>query len=115
MRGVWRMIVTAWSNGNPNNVTGSGYGIRIKKIDRDRYFSKSNPEIIIRISNGPVINAPLSKSFWRKCSEIRHKEIGKWILHNINKGECRWEKGKPPVFLLEPLSGTEYKLSIARL
>ena len=62
--------VTAWSNGNPNPYTGSGYGIRINKADRDVYFNRRLPLVKIRLQGGPTIEVKPSDSFWRGCSDI---------------------------------------------
>lgn len=34
------MIVTGWNNGSPNNESGAGYGILIKKEERNRHFKR---------------------------------------------------------------------------
>ena len=132
------MKVSAWTNGRGNPATGSGYGIRIRKSDRDKYFDKNKPRIIIHLSNGKTISAYLSKSFWTTCPEVRHRRIGKWILKNITESECKpekhkpplfkrivrwifadyqrgvrkWEKGKPPQYNLIPISKEEFELTL---
>ena len=40
--------VTAWNNG-AHNQTGSGYGLKIAREDRDRYFDKSWSSIFITL------------------------------------------------------------------
>ena len=67
------MRVVGWNNGSPNNITGAGYGIRINKEDRDRYFQKAWKEVII-ILDGKEIKVNLSQSFWKKCTELRKKK-----------------------------------------
>lgn len=94
------MIATGWSNGNPNNITGSGYGIRIRKTDRDKYYKKDWTDIVIVFDNGNTVNVPLSTSFWNNWTELRSKEIGKWMIPNKFSS---WEKGNPPKFHLEYL------------
>ncbi len=105
------MQVTAWTNGNPNPYTGSGYGIRIKKDDRDVYFNRTRPHIKIRLRGGPTIEVKLSDSFWRGCSEIRNKEIGQWIINQLKTRKQKWVKGKPLKFNLNPLSPNEFELT----
>ena len=105
------MQVTAWTNGDPNPYTGSGYGIRIKKADRDVYFSRMRPHIKIHLRGGPTIEVKLSDSFWRGCSEIRKKEIGLWIINQLKKRGQKWVKGKPPKFNLIPISANEFELT----
>ena len=45
------IIVSAWKIGAPNIKTGSGYGIRIRLKDRDRYFSRDWNSVKIKIEN----------------------------------------------------------------
>jgi len=99
------MIVSAWNNGSYKK-TGGGYGIRIRKIDRDQYFEKKRDFITIQIDNEEVqIN--ISSSFWNKCPELRSEKIGKWL---INKGYQKWPKGKPPKFRLIPMNKYKFML-----
>ena len=75
-----RMIVVGWNNGSPNNRTGAGYGIRIKREDRDRYFQRRWPFVTIEAGKGNIIKVNLSSSFWKGCTELRSAKIGKWML-----------------------------------
>jgi len=73
------MIVTAWSNGRV------GYGIKIKKKDRDRFFKRSWKSVILQFENSPnqaKVNVA-KKSFWNlECRELIKKEIGDWLQNN---------------------------------
>jgi len=102
------MIVTGWNNGSPNIETGAGYGVRIKRKDRDRYFKKEWTKVIIELEGEGEIEVRLSKSFWRCCPELRCKEIGKWL---INNKLAPWKKGSPPKFELESKGNKKFKLS----
>lgn len=101
------MIVTGWKIGQPNNKTGAGYGIRISKKDRDRYFKKSWDSVEIEFEGGDVITVSLSDSFWKDCTELRSSKIGKWMLE---KGFAPWQKGKPPKIELIPVGERRFKL-----
>ena len=102
-----KIIVKGWNNGRPNNETGTGYGIRIKRKDIDRYFEEEWTSIIIELEGEGEIEVSLSNSFWRCCTEIRKKEIGKWM---IKKGYAPWPKGHPPAFELVPISNRRFRL-----
>jgi hypothetical protein len=100
------MIVTCWSNGRPRK-TGSGYGIKIRKYDRDRYFSKHWKSVIIIIPIIGKIVTSLSPSFWRECVEIRSKHIGLFFIHNkLHK----WRRGRPHALNLSRVGYNEFKL-----
>ncbi|NOX20122.1 MAG: hypothetical protein GXO99_02510 [Nitrospirae bacterium] len=103
------MKVKGWNNGSPNTITGAGYGIRInKKEDRDRYFQKTWKEVII-ILDDKKIKINLSQSFWKKCKELRKKEIGRWMLE---KGIAPWSKGNPPELELIPEEDNRFLLKL---
>jgi len=105
------MIVTGWNNGQPNNNTGAGYGLRISKKDRSKYFRKSWNSVKIELEDGEVVTVSLANSFWRNCTELRSSSIGKWMLE---KGFAPWQKGKPPKFELIPIGEMEFKVTSLR-
>ncbi len=74
------MIVVGWNNGSPNNRTGAGYGIRMVREDRDMYFQKTWPSVIIEFDTGDLLDVRLSDSFWRGCTELRNAKIGNGCL-----------------------------------
>jgi len=49
------MIVSGWKTGASNIKTGSGYGIRIKLKDRDKYFSRNWNSLKIEIVSNSYI------------------------------------------------------------
>ena len=61
------MIVVGWNNGSPNDRTGGGYGIRVTREDRDRYFQVGWPSVTIELDKENMIEVSLSDSFWRGC------------------------------------------------
>ncbi|MCE7556437.1 hypothetical protein [Aliivibrio fischeri] len=100
------MEVKVWTNGKPNYETGSGFGVRIARKDRDSNFLQSQP-IVRLLVDDEVVEVELTPSFWRKCHEIRHQKIGKWIVyHGLHKAS----KGYPNKLLLERTMSNEYKL-----
>ena len=103
------MVVTAWNNGKwlPS---GGGYGLRIIKADREKFFKSSWKTILIYIEDdlNPV-KVNLRLTFWQRCTEVRNMKIGQWL---IKKGYKRWEKGKPPEFDLTPLKNNSFKLNL---
>ncbi|EOW9174415.1 hypothetical protein [Vibrio cholerae] len=102
------MEVKVWTNGKPNYSTGAGFGIRIARADRENNFSQSQPNIKLLIDDA-VVDLQLTPSFWKKCHEIRHRKIGKWIVfHDLHKAL----KGHPNKLVLERTRPNEYKLCL---
>ena len=90
------MLVSAWNNGDYSK-TGAGYGLRISKKDKIRYFKQSWEKVIV-VLDGQEVHVNLTDSFWRNCKELRSQKISQWL---IEKGHNKWRKGKPPKFTLE--------------
>ena len=105
-----QIVVTAWSNGRPNLVTGAGLGVRVARRDRDAYFRRLWSEVTLRLGGGESVRVILSPAFWRGCSELRSAKIGQWMLEN---GVAPWPKGDPPRLRLEPTREAEFQLSMA--
>ena len=99
------MLVTGWNNGAFHK-TGAGYGIRISRKDRDRYFNKEWDYVIIQLDDEDV-RVNVSFSFWDECSELRNAKIGQWM---IRRGHQRWPKGSPPVFELILIRERKFRL-----
>jgi hypothetical protein len=102
------MIVKGWDNGSPNNSTGSGYGIRLSPSDRDKWFRQEWSHVTLHIEGGGEVEANLAPSFWRRCTELRHKGIGRFL---IDHGLAPWPKGSPPRLKLEHMGGRHFRLS----
>ena len=101
------MIVRAWNNGEWKD-DGNGYGIRISKDDRDKYFQRDWGSVRI-ILDDRVVEVSISESFWKRCPELRSKEIGLWLIKN---GLGKWPKYKPPKLKLEPMGERTFRLSL---
>jgi len=102
------MRVTGWTNGSPNPGTGAGYGVRINRADRHRYFSRDWPSVSLLLDGGHQVTVNVSASFWRGCPELRHKEIGRWLLA---RGLAPWPTGKPPTLELSPIGAQRFRLA----
>lgn len=104
------MLATAWNNG-AHHASGAGYGLKISKADRDRYFSNAWREVLVSLPGhkGPVA-VELSPAFWRNCTELRHQEIGRWLRAN---GYVPWPKGRPPKFNLQPIGEQRFVVSVS--
>jgi hypothetical protein len=99
------MHVTAWSNGRPTSA-GAGYGVRIGKQDRDRYFDRRWSEIAVDL-DGTAVPVSLSVSFWNRCSELRSAAIGRWLLdHQL----APWHIGRPPRLVLRRVAEARFEL-----
>jgi len=67
------MIVTTWNNGAFNK-SGAGYGVRILKEDRDKYFDKSWGSVFVQFEDYSI-EIKLRDTFWSTCSELRSKKM----------------------------------------
>lgn len=82
------IIVKAWSNGNANEKTGAGYGLRISKNNRDKFFLDDAEYFLI--INKKKIKMNITPGFYRKCPEIRDKKIGMFLVNNnLHKWKSR--------------------------
>lgn len=73
------MKASGWNN-RRWRPSGAGYGIRISREDRDRYFAEEWPDVEIVLPSGLTATVNLSKSFWKRCSELRSAEIGRYMM-----------------------------------
>ncbi len=97
------MLASAWPHG--------GYyrGIAIKKPDRDMFFDPSWRGVVIETEDGQRLEAPLTPSFWRNCSELRWRQVARWLQAS---GLARRANGQPPRFDLRQI-GTSNRFSLA--
>ena len=96
------MQASGWHNGSPRS-SGAGYGIRISKADRDRYFVPGWDSVKLEVPDGQQIGVDLAKSFWKPNGlsvELRDAAIGRWL---IAQGAAPWPKGFPPHLVLSPI------------
>lgn len=105
------MIVTGWSMGSPNLRTGTGFGVRLSVADRDQQFCRSWHSLTVLLEGGAGIQVNISPSFWRGCSELRSKEIGRWML---DRGLAPWAQGRPPRLELSVVRDSVLRLSAAK-
>ncbi len=102
------MAVKGWNNGSPNNKTCAGYGIRLTKEDRDKFFKKSWKTISLQLGDESVVNVSLSNSFWEDCI-VRNAKIGKWMRNNKI---APWEKNNPPSLTLDSIGNRKFRLDV---
>ena len=80
--------------------SGAGYGFKISRADRDRYFKRTWKSVIVELpkENGSIsVEVNIRKeSFWNTCLELIHQEIGRWLLET---GHAPWKRGNPPKFV----------------
>ena len=100
------MRATAWNNG-AQHASGAGYGLKVQVKDRDRYFDQAWTEIVLEIPGRGRVRVPLAESFWRRCTELRSAEVGRWLRAS---GRAPWSKGYPPTFRLEHVTGNVFRV-----
>ncbi len=88
-------IATAWNNGS-HQASGAGYGLKLSKVDRDRYLKREWKFVTLHFPE-TAISAEVNidnDSFWNDtCRELRHQKIGAWLIRN---GLAPWPHGAPP-------------------
>ena len=107
------MIVSAWNNGDHFS-SGAGYGVKIKKSDRDQFFYSSWKEVSLQLAgtSEPIMVNTNKKSFWSdECRELIHQGIGKWL---IGLNLAFWEMYKPPKLELVPLGSNRFLLRVIK-
>lgn len=100
------MQATAWNNG-AHHASGAGYGLRVRVLDRDRHFDESWAEVVLEIPGRGSVAVPVAGSFWRRCSELRSAELGRWFRE---LALAPWVSAKPPAFRLEPLEANRFRV-----
>lgn len=103
------MIVTAWNNGSQNR-SGSGYGFKVNRTDRDKYFKREWKTVLVELAgNTNLIKINIDKDgFWiGTCRELICKDIGIWLRNN---GLSPWPKGKPPKLLMEHIERNRFRV-----
>jgi len=89
----------AWNNGSPT-ASGSGYGLKITKADRDRFLKREWRIVILRFPDaGTEVEINIDNdSLWNDtCRELRSQKIGAWLIENRL---APWPHGKPPTVRL---------------
>jgi hypothetical protein len=104
------MLASGWHNGGPPT-DAAGYGLKFTKEDRDGYFDPSWRSVLIDCEGGETIEAALSPSFWRSCSEVRSASIGTWLL---GKDTAPWPKQSPPGIAVTPIEGRLFSARILK-
>jgi hypothetical protein len=102
------VIVIGWQSGKPSKTTGGGYGLRVRRGDRDKYFKRNWSEVLVQFDS-VVIAVHISESFWRNCIELRNLKIGQWMMDH---GLAPWPKGSPPKFELEYVGERRFSMRI---
>jgi hypothetical protein len=99
------MIVSAWKNGGSQE-SGTTYGLRVGIPNRKEFFRREwrVVSLIFEDAHDPI-EVEVTPGFWRKCPELRSKEIKTWLAR-IEK--LTWPKGSPPQFRMEPLTDARF-------
>lgn len=104
------MRATGWHNGGPSE-TPAGYGIKFTADDRDRHFDPAWESVVLEMEGFGRTVIGLSESFWRKCSELRSADVGRWLL---NAGAAPWTSGSPPTITVDPLGEARFAARIVK-
>lgn len=105
------MIVTAWNNGS-HGISGAGYGLKVSKSDRDRYFRRQWNSVILELEETPIpIEVNIDKeSFWGEtCRELIGQGIGIWLR---KYQLAPYPKGRLPKLVVEPISENWFRVKL---
>jgi hypothetical protein len=100
---------SGWHNGRPRN-SGAGYGIKISKADRDRYFVPGWDNVQLEFPDGQRTQVDLTRSFWKPetpNAELRDAAIGRWL---IAQGLAPWARDSPPRLVLASLGPKHFSV-----
>ena len=107
---VMPMRATGWhGGGSPTDP--AGYGIKFSDVDRDRYFNPDWDHVVLELEGAEPATVRLSPSFWRRCSELRSANIGRWLL---DQSAAPWAKGAPPRVAVDHLSENRFAARVLR-
>ena len=87
---------------------GGGYGLRLKRADRDQFLQREWKHLVLELEGRPTpIKVNIDKpSFWDgTCYELVKKEIGEWLIAN---GLAPWPKQHPPKLRMEHISENRF-------
>lgn len=105
------MIVTAW-NDRRHATSGAGYGLRLSTPDHDRHFRREWREVTVSLPGRTApVTVELTASFWRRCTDLRHPDIGHWLRAS---GYAPWPKGMPPQFVLESVEDRQFQTLVRK-
>jgi len=99
------MMANGWHNGGADATQPAGYGIKFSADDRDRYFDDSWDHVVVNLDGAEPTTIKLSESFWRRCSELRSADIGRWLLAS---GAAPWPKQDPTKIIVTPVVGNRF-------
>src|SRR5665213_1405887 len=98
------MRATGWHNGS-EPLEPAGYGIKFLARDRDACFDPAWTEIVLEVESVGPIAIQLTRSSWRRCSEVRSPAIGRWLL---TAGAAPWKNGTPPGVIMRQVEGNHF-------
>ena len=104
------MYATAWHNGGPPREP-AGYGLKLAKVDRDRYFVSDWDDIVLELEGAEATTIPLSAAFWRSGAELRSAAVGEWLLAN---DVAPWARGSPPGIVVTEVEGNRFAARILK-
>jgi hypothetical protein len=105
------MIWTAWNNGD-HDPKGTGYGIKVARADRDRFFKPSWETINIDLPGAPGASLAVAfvnkASYWGpQCRELICIGLGKWLL---GSKVAPWPRAKPPKFVAAAVTERTFRI-----
>jgi hypothetical protein len=102
-------FVSGWRSASSKKTTGVVYGLRFGRLRE--VLIEGRPSIIqLDLVGHKRIAAGLSKGFWKQCPEVRHPNIGPWM---VKQGvSFPWPLGCPPRFRVERVGINIFRISV---
>lgn len=97
--------VSSWNCGTYLE-SGRGYGLRLG-VHRD-VIDRAWDKVTLELDGGATFEVTILPGFWKKCPELRHPEIGLWL---VKLGLQRWPLGNPHRFSMSAVSPRHFRVS----
>ena len=99
----------------PHNRSGTGYGIKVDRYDRRRFFKRAWDVVTLELEGyGAVVVVPIEKeSFWSDTTPVLlSNDIGLWL---IQSHLAPWPKGRPPKLMMLSAGGGRFYVTAASI
>lgn len=100
---------TGWRSGSAGQPRGQTYGIRFGVVGR-RLVQGRPSALTMELVAGPELVVPITPGFWKKCPEVRHREIGVWL--RAQGRSLPWSIGDTPQFRVTCTATNRFRVEL---
>jgi hypothetical protein len=102
--------LTGWRGGYSQRSKGGTYGLRFGRLRK--VLIEGKPDYLeLHLTGRGDVRVIVTAGFWNRCPEVRHREIGAWIMGQGIK--MPWPSGKPPRFPIERVGRNSFRVGTA--